>query len=105
MQDPTIFYIKINNLWDIFRLNEKAIQLDFELLTKGRQSQPISHTNQVLGRENIFLNGAILGMNQLEIKRKLDDIIAKLGPLMQPSRLAFYEGLTRSDCDDLLDTR
>jgi len=27
------------------------------------------------GRENIYLNGAILGMNKEEIKRKLDDII------------------------------
>lgn len=27
------------------------------------------------GRENIFLNGAILGMGKLEIKRKLDEII------------------------------
>ena len=27
------------------------------------------------GRENIFLNGAILGMSKLEIKRKLDEII------------------------------
>jgi lipopolysaccharide transport system ATP-binding protein len=28
------------------------------------------------GRENIFLNGAILGMKRLEIKRKFDDIVA-----------------------------
>lgn len=48
-------YLKINNLCDIFIHNEKALQLDFSLLTKGRQSQPISHTNQVMGRENIFL--------------------------------------------------
>ena len=28
------------------------------------------------GRENIFLNGAILGMKKAEIRRKLDDIVA-----------------------------
>jgi lipopolysaccharide transport system ATP-binding protein len=28
------------------------------------------------GRENIFLNGAILGMSQVEIKRKFDEIVA-----------------------------
>src|SRR5881392_2303570 len=31
---------------------------------------------ELTGRENIFLNGAILGMTKLEIKRKLDEIIA-----------------------------
>jgi lipopolysaccharide transport system ATP-binding protein len=30
---------------------------------------------ELTGRENIFLNGAILGMTKLEIKRKLDEII------------------------------
>lgn len=31
---------------------------------------------ELTGRENIFLNGALLGMTQREIKRKFDDIIA-----------------------------
>lgn len=31
---------------------------------------------ELTGRENIFLNGAILGMTKLEIRRKLDEIIA-----------------------------
>jgi lipopolysaccharide transport system ATP-binding protein len=30
---------------------------------------------ELTGRENIFLNGAILGMNRLEIKSKFDDIV------------------------------
>jgi lipopolysaccharide transport system ATP-binding protein len=32
--------------------------------------------HELTGRENIFLNGAILGMRQTEIRRKLDEIIA-----------------------------
>jgi ABC-2 type transport system ATP-binding protein len=31
---------------------------------------------QMTGRENLFLNGAILGMSEAEIKRKFDDIVA-----------------------------
>jgi UDP-N-acetylglucosamine diphosphorylase/glucosamine-1-phosphate N-acetyltransferase len=41
--------------WDIFQQNDKALKLDFELLTRGRSSVEISHSNQVSGIENIFL--------------------------------------------------
>jgi lipopolysaccharide transport system ATP-binding protein len=34
---------------------------------------------ELTGRENIFLNGAILGMSRLEIKRKFDEIVAFAG--------------------------
>jgi len=30
---------------------------------------------ELTGRENIFLNGAILGMTKAEIKRKFDEIV------------------------------
>src|SRR5262249_16254791 len=32
--------------------------------------------NELTGRENIFLNGAILGMTRMEIKKKFDEIVA-----------------------------
>lgn len=48
-------FIKVNYLWDIFQKNGAAIELDFEKITRDRKSQPISPTNQVLGKENIFL--------------------------------------------------
>lgn len=48
-------YLKINNLWDVYRLNDQALREDYDLITKGRKSQPISSTNQCLGRENIFI--------------------------------------------------
>lgn len=48
-------YLKINNLWDIFQINEEAIRQDFEILTKGRNSQPLSKTNQHIGEGQIFL--------------------------------------------------
>jgi lipopolysaccharide transport system ATP-binding protein len=34
---------------------------------------------ELTGRENVFLNGAILGMNKAEIRRKLDEIISFSG--------------------------
>lgn len=46
---------KINHLWDIFLKNGAAIQSDYEILTKGRTSAPLSATNQVLGKEQIFI--------------------------------------------------
>ncbi len=48
-------YLKIDYPWDIFKSNDAALRMDFELLTKGRQSQPISVTNTILGQEQVFL--------------------------------------------------
>ena len=48
-------FLKINNLWDIFRINGEAIQEDFNLLTKNRISAPISKSNQVIAPENVFI--------------------------------------------------
>ncbi len=48
-------YLKINNLWNLFEINATAIKEDFELLTKNRVTEPISPTNQVLGKEGIFI--------------------------------------------------
>ncbi len=47
--------LKVDNTWDIFSLNDKAIQADFELLTDGRKSQPIPETVQWANKENIFI--------------------------------------------------
>jgi UDP-N-acetylglucosamine diphosphorylase/glucosamine-1-phosphate N-acetyltransferase len=48
-------YTTVDYLWDIFSKNEQELLLDFELLTKGRKSQPLSETNRVLCPENIFI--------------------------------------------------
>ncbi|HVI47353.1 MAG TPA: putative sugar nucleotidyl transferase [Chitinophaga sp.] len=41
--------------WDIFQLNDKAIRDDFALLTQGRESAPIPATNQVVNRDQVFI--------------------------------------------------
>mgnify|MGYP000034624109 CR=1 FL=1 len=48
-------YLKLDHVWDLFKINDAALREDFELITKGRKSAPLSETNQVLGKENIFL--------------------------------------------------
>lgn len=48
-------FSRIVNTWDIFMLNDLAIKADFDLLTKGRKSAPISTSNRVIGVENIFV--------------------------------------------------
>jgi len=54
-------FLSIENVWDIFSKNEAAINADFDLITKGRMSHPISPTNKVIKPENIFLEqGAIV---------------------------------------------
>ena len=47
--------VRIEKAYDIFQLNDKALRNDFELLTAGRKSQPVSKTVNVFGEENIFL--------------------------------------------------
>ena len=47
--------IQVKNTWDIFSLNEKAIQQDFDLITEGRESEPIPEGTRYLNKENIFI--------------------------------------------------
>src|SRR5680860_1426117 len=46
---------QIAHTWDIFSKNGDALVADFDLLTKNRKSQPIPASNNVIGRENIFV--------------------------------------------------
>ncbi|WP_019668719.1 GlmU family protein [Eudoraea adriatica] len=47
--------LRVKNTWDIFSKNGIALQDDFEHITRGRQSAPISVTNHLINPENIFL--------------------------------------------------
>lgn len=52
---------RIDYPWNIFQLNGEMIVFDFALLTKDRKSATISHTNQLIKPENIFIEeGAIV---------------------------------------------
>jgi len=49
----------INYPWDIFRNNEKEIENDYKLLTKGRTSAQLANTNKIIGG-NIFVEEGVL---------------------------------------------
>lgn len=55
---------------DLFSYNDKAIDYDFELLTKGRTSQALSETNGLLGnKEDLFIEeGAQIEFSTLNTK-------------------------------------
>lgn len=48
IEEELVFF---NNTTDLFSLNEKALNFDFELLTKDKTSQKLSSTNGFLGDE------------------------------------------------------
>lgn len=45
----------VNFMWDIFSKNAAAIAEDFDLVTKGRKSAPLSKSNTHIGKGKIFI--------------------------------------------------
>lgn len=50
--------LRIQHPWDIFRLNGEAMEYDFTVLTRGRQSAELSATNTVIG-DRIFVEEGV----------------------------------------------
>lgn len=58
--------LRIENTWDIFFKNGEALKRDFEMLTMGRESQPIPEGVLVKNPENVFIEeGATLEFSTL----------------------------------------
>lgn len=56
----------IDNTWDIFSKNGKALEADYDLITAGRKSQPIPDNVQTIHPERIFIEeGAVLNFATL----------------------------------------
>lgn len=53
LYDPTVYIVEYP--WNVFSLNDRALRDDFELLTTGKKSVPVSKTNQVIGEQEIFI--------------------------------------------------
>ncbi len=78
-------FIRVQNTYDIFKYNEKAIEEDFLLLTRFRDSQKLSNSNQVIGDpDNIFIEkGATVECSILN---------AKNGPIYIGKNATIMEG-------------
>ncbi|TVZ53251.1 GlmU family protein [Dokdonia sp. Hel_I_53] len=47
--------LRIEHTWDIFAKNGEAIARDFEMITEGRESEPVPETTMVLNDGQIFI--------------------------------------------------
>lgn len=70
MTDITEKLLFFRKPWDLFTHNAKAIDFDFELLTRGRVSQELSETNGFLGdKKDLFIEeGALVEFSTLNCK-------------------------------------
>ena len=58
--------LRIENTWDIFKLNGEAIKRDFKLLTTDRESLPIPEMTVAFNKDQIFIEeGAVLPLCSL----------------------------------------
>lgn len=60
--EVSVGYISIKDVWDIFSKNGDAIKQDFEFITKGRTSQPVSGSNTIIGNKDLIFmeEGAVM---------------------------------------------
>jgi len=71
---PAIEYtgkpLVINHIWELFMLNDEAMRRDFELITAGRKSQPLSDTCTLIGDPaNLFIEeGATVEAANINVK-------------------------------------
>jgi UDP-N-acetylglucosamine diphosphorylase/glucosamine-1-phosphate N-acetyltransferase len=76
-------YNRLNNTWDIFMLNDAELRADFELLTKGRKSAPLSNSNIVIGDDIFVEEGVVVEAATLN---------SKTGPIYLAKNSEIMEG-------------
>ncbi|HOY07100.1 MAG TPA: putative sugar nucleotidyl transferase [Saprospiraceae bacterium] len=58
--ESNIPIVPIERLWEMTRLNAAAILDDYQLITSGRKSQPVSPTNRIIGpTQNVFVEEGV----------------------------------------------
>jgi UDP-N-acetylglucosamine diphosphorylase/glucosamine-1-phosphate N-acetyltransferase len=77
-------FLRIENTWDIFSKNDRAIREDFELLTEDRVSHPIPKSVNVIAPENIFIEAGA--------KLEFVTLNASTGPIYIGANAEIMEG-------------
>ncbi len=75
---------KLEQLTDLFRLNDEAIRSDFKLITDGRTSASLNKSNWVKGAENIFVEAGV--------EMDCSILNAQLGPIYIGKNVKILEG-------------
>lgn len=57
--DKTLSFSRITRPYHIFQLNGQEMISDFDLITKGRTSEPISETNRIHGKYPVFAESGV----------------------------------------------
>ncbi len=76
--------LTLENTWDIFSKNDQAIIADFELITTGRESQPIPSSVNVIAPEQIFIEEGV--------KMEFVTLNASTGPIYIGKNAEIMEG-------------
>lgn len=76
--------LTLENTWDIFSKNDQAIRTDFELITAGRESQPIPSSVNVIAPEQIFIEEGV--------KMEFVTLNASTGPIYIGKNAEIMEG-------------
>jgi UDP-N-acetylglucosamine diphosphorylase/glucosamine-1-phosphate N-acetyltransferase len=77
-------FLRIENTWDIFSKNDRAIREDFELLTEDKVSLPIPKSVNVIAPENIFIEAGA--------KLEFVTLNASTGPIYIGANAEIMEG-------------
>ena len=76
--------LQLNSLTDIFKINSLAIEEDFFLLTKNKNSSKISKTNNLINPDNIFIEEGL--------KMEYSTLNASNGPIYISKNCEIMEG-------------
>jgi len=77
-------FVHISKLWHIFNFNGLELQSDFEIITAGRNTQPVSSTNHLINPGNIFVEEGA--------KMEYATINASTGPIYIGKNAEIMEG-------------
>ena len=71
--------------WELLHSLEAGIEMDFQLLTKGRKSKPVAKSNTVIGKHSVFIERGARSLLLFSIPRRGLFTLVKM-PLFRKER-------------------